>query len=131
MCRTRLCGKTGRAGQSLTMIYHQKEYGGVVRIPRSDLAIAVEMRDDNAGPHTVDEIHQIYADLRRQFPAATIQAASLTDIANAVEPLRGNLPVMTQEIGDTWIHGVASDPVKLARIRELVRLRSEWVAQGS
>ena len=122
--------KDGASGSTLTMIYHQKEYGGVVRIPRSDLAIAVEMRDDNAGPHTVDEIHQIYADLRRQFPAATIQAASLTDIANAVEPLRGNLPVMTQEIGDTWIHGVASDPVKLARIRELVRLRSEWVAQG-
>ena len=118
------------SGASLTMLYHQKAYGGVVRIPHSDLAIAVEMRDDNAGPHTVEEIHQIYADLRQEFPAATVEAASLTDIANAVEPFRANLPVVTQEIGDTWIYGVASDPVKLARIRELVRLRSEWVAQG-
>lgn len=122
--------KDAGSGASLTMIYHQKAYGGVVRIPRSDLAIAVEMRDDNAGPHTVAEIHQIYADLRQQFPAASVEAASLTDIANAVDPLRANLPVVTQEIGDTWIYGVASDPVKLARIRELVRLRSEWVAQG-
>ncbi len=54
----------------------------------------------------------------------------MTDIANAVEPFRANLPVVTQEIGDTWIHGVASDPLKLARIRELVRLRKSWVMQG-
>jgi hypothetical protein len=117
-------------GATLTMLYHRKSYGGVIQIPRSDLAIAVEMRDDNAGPHTVEEIHQIYAELRQQFPAASIKAANLTDIANAVEPFRANLPVVTQEIGDTWIHGVASDPVKLARIRELVRLRSGWVAAG-
>lgn len=122
--------KDNRNGATLTMLYHQKSYGGVIQIPRSDLAIAVEMRDDNAGPHTPEEIHQIYSELRQQFPAASIQAASMTDIANAVEPLRANLPVITQEIGDTWIHGVASDPPKLARIRELARLRSEWVSRG-
>ncbi len=49
---------------SLTMLYHQKSYGGVVRIPRSDLAIAVEVRDDNSGPHTIEEIRQIYAELQ-------------------------------------------------------------------
>ncbi len=122
--------KDNSNGTTITMLYHQKSYGGVIKIPRSDLAIAVEMRDDNAGPHTPEEIHQIYSDLRQQFPAASIQAANLTDIANAVEPFRANLPVVTQEIGDTWIHGVASDPPKLARIRELVRLRSEWISQG-
>ena len=53
------------------MLYHQKEYGGVIRIPRSDLAVAVEMRDDNAGPHTPEEIQQIYSELRQQFPAAS------------------------------------------------------------
>jgi hypothetical protein len=122
--------KDPASGASINMIYHRKEYGGVVRIPRSDLAIAVEMRDDNAGPHTPEEIHQIYADLRQQFPAASIEAANLTDIANAVQPFKANLPVVTQEIGDTWIYGVASDPAKLAQIRELVRLRSAWVTQG-
>ena len=116
-------------GASVIMLYHRKAYGGVIKIPKSDLAIAVEMRDDNAGPHTVDEIHQIYTDLKQQFPGATIQAANLTDIANAVEPFKAALPVVTAEIGDTWIYGVASDPVKLARIRELVRLRKSWIQQ--
>lgn len=40
------------------------------------------------------------------------------------------MPVLTQEIGDTWIYGVASDPVKLARYREVLRLRTEWIQQG-
>jgi hypothetical protein len=87
------------------------------------------VRDDNSGPHTLDEVHKIYSDLRARFPAAEIRAASLTEIANAVQPFRASLPVLTQEIGDTWIYGVASDPTKLARYRELLRLRAEWVKQ--
>ncbi len=65
-----------------------------------------------------------------QFPNAQVTAASLTDIANAVEPYRERLPVVTQEIGDTWISGVPSDPLKVARYMEVARLRSEWLASG-
>jgi hypothetical protein len=117
-------------GASVTMMYHRLEYGGVVRLPGSDLAVAVEVRDDNAGPHTLEEIRKIYADLRQQFPKASIRASNLTEIANAVEPHKSALPVLTQEIGDTWIYGVASDPVKVARYREVLRLRTEWIHKG-
>ena len=47
-----------------------------------------------------------------------------------MEPHKSALPVVTQEIGDTWIYGVSSDPVKLARYREVLRLRTEWIQQG-
>lgn len=117
-------------GASLVMMYHRRGYGGVVRVPGSDLAVAIEVRDDNSGPHTPEEIRNIYAGLRRQFPNANIAAANLTEIANAVEPFRSNLPVVAQEIGDTWIYGAASDPVKVARYREVVRLRRGWIASG-
>jgi hypothetical protein len=117
-------------GASVVMMYHRLEYGGVVLLPKSDLAVAVEVRDDNMGPHTLEEIAKIYADLRQQFPNASIRASNLTEIANAVEPHKGALPVLTQEIGDTWIYGVASDPVKLARYREILRLRTEWIRDG-
>jgi hypothetical protein len=116
-------------GASLIMMYHHKGYGGVVRVPGSDLAIDVEMHNDNGGPHSVEEVKKVYAELRKQFPNAKVTAASLSEIANAVEPYRGNLPVVTQEIGDTWIYGVPSDPVKVARYREVARLRREWLAQ--
>ena len=117
-------------GASLVMMYHHKGYGGVVRVPGSDLAVDVEMRGDNGGPHSADEIKEIYAGLRKQFPNAKVTAASLSEIASAVEPYRSSLPVVTQEIGDTWIYGVPSDPIKVARYREVSRLRREWIEQG-
>jgi len=116
-------------GASLITMYH-KDYGGVVRVPGSDLAIAVMVRGDNSGPHTVDEIGDMYTDLTREFPGAEIIASNLTDIANAIEPYRKNLPVVTQEIGDTWIYGIPSDPLKLACYREIARLRRSWIEQG-
>jgi len=117
-------------GASIMMMYHHKGYGGVVQAPGSDLAVAVEMRGDNGGPHSADEIKKIYAELRKQFPNAKVTASNLSEIAAAAEPYRSNLPVVTQEIGDTWIYGVPSDPVKVARYREVSLLRREWIAQA-
>src|SRR5580658_7097772 len=117
-------------GASLVVMYHH-EYGAVARVPGSDLAIAIEVRDDNSGPHKPEEIVKICADLKRQFPNAQVIPTNLTEIANAVEAYRGNLPVVKQEIGDTWIYGVASDPLKVARYREVARLRQAWIAQQS
>src|SRR5262249_19789465 len=42
-------------GASLAVMYHH-EYGDVVRVPGSDLAVAVVVRDDNSGPHKPKEI---------------------------------------------------------------------------
>ena len=116
-------------GRELLMLYHP-DYGGVVTVPGSDLAIDVECRGDNSGPHKIDEIHRIYSRLRTRFPNAQITAGSLTDIANAVGPFREHLPVVTQEIADTWIAGVPSDPLKVARYLEMARLRGEWLASS-
>ena len=117
------------AGRSLAMVYHRHDYGSTVVIPGSDLAIDVAVRNDNSGPHTIDEIKEIYAGLRAKFPGATITGATLSEVAAAVEPYRDKLPVVTGEIGDTWIYGIPSDPPKVARYREMARLRREWLAQ--
>jgi len=116
-------------GASLVVMYHHG-YGGVVRVKDSDAAVSIVVRDDNMGPHTLEEVNQTYAALSLRFPNAQIIPTNLTEIANAIEPHRASLPVLTDEIGDTWIHGVASDPVKLARYREVARLRQGWLADG-
>ncbi len=115
------------AGESLIVIYHHHDYGGTLQIPGTDIAFAMEMRNDNSGPHTPTEIAEIYSRLRSQFPNATIQASSLSNLALALDPVRDHLPVITQEIGDTWIYGIPSDPPKVAQYRELARLRSQWL----
>jgi hypothetical protein len=124
-----LCTWKNASGDSIILMYHQG-YGGTVVVPGSDLAVAISMRGDNSGPHTPDEIRSIYAQLRRRFPNAQIKATDLTEIAHAVEPYGHQLPVITSEMGDTWIHGVSSDPVKTARYREFTRLRRKWIMEG-
>jgi hypothetical protein len=114
------------SGAALPVMYHHG-YGGTTRIPGSDSAISIEVRGDNSGPHTPAEIAEIYNRLAYSYPKAEITAASLSEIATAVAPYRGSLPTVTQEIGDTWIYGVASDPLKVARYREVARLRQSWI----
>jgi len=115
-------------GQKLIVMYHSG-YGGTLHVPGSDLAVAIVVRDDNSGPHTAQEVRDTYTFLRTRFPSAQVIPTSLTEIANKVEPYSEALPVVTQEIGDTWIHGIASDPLKTAAFREIARLREHWLSE--
>ena len=118
------------AGEQLMVLYHPLDYGGTVAIPGTDVAVSIRVAIDNSGPHTEKEVKAYYAALLNRFPGARIVAANLSTIAEALRDVRGSLPVVTQEMGDTWIYGPASDPGKVARYRELCRLRGEWLADG-
>ena len=48
-----------------------------------------------------------------------------------LESKKDQLPVVTGELADGWIYGIASDPIKLQRMRELARARRSWVAAGA
>jgi Domain of unknown function (DUF5054) len=117
------------AGAQLVVSYHPS-YGTIQIVPGSDVAYAIVMADDNVGPHSPEEIAATYLNLRARFPNAEIRATDLTHIADAVQPHAAALPLVTQEIGDTWIHGIGSDPLKVARYRELCRLRKGWITGG-
>ncbi|MEA5053950.1 MAG: DUF5054 domain-containing protein, partial [Propionicimonas sp.] len=38
------------------------------------------------------------------------------------------LPLLDAEIGDSWIYGTGADPTKSGDLREVLRLRAEWIA---
>ena len=106
------------AGESLSVLYHRHDYGGIIEIPGTGVAVDVEVRSDNSGPHTPEEIAAIYAKLRARFPGAQIKASNMSEVALAVDAVRSQLPIVTSEIGDTWIYGCSSDPYKISRYRE-------------
>ncbi len=118
------------SGASLPMMYHW-DYSGIAVVPGSDIALVTSVRGDNRGPHTPGEIARIHADLAARFPNAESAASNLSEMAEAIGPHRDKLPVVTEEIGDTWIYGCASDPKKVARFREIARLRESWIARGA
>lgn len=113
-------------GEEIILMY-QKSYGSQMILPGGKTAVEIYFTSDNHGPHKPEQIAKKYDDLRKQFPNAEVKASTLNDIAADVLLLRDQLPVVTGELGDTWIHGAASDPYKIARFRELSRLRREWL----
>jgi len=114
-------------GHSVAVLYHRHDYGSTLEIPGTGIAVDIEVRADNSGPHTIAEIQAMYAKLRTRYPGAEIVAATMNDVAAAVDQARNRLPVVTGEVGDTWIYGCGSDPIKVARYREVARLRQEWL----
>jgi hypothetical protein len=89
-------------------------------------------RGTNAGPfRDPDEVLQVFAQARAAFPGAKVKASTLETFVDALEPHTGRLPVVTGEIGDTWIHGVASDPIKMKQFRAIMRMRSQCLLSES
>ena len=61
------------------------------------------------------EMQNVHQNLKRRFPNAEVRAASLAEMAEGLKPHWDALPVVTQEIGDTWVMARSSDPLKVAR----------------
>lgn len=117
------------SGSEINVIY-QSSYGNALKIPGSNIVVDINFTSDNHGPHSEAQIKQIYADLRKHYPNAEIKPTSLNEVAEDVAKYAGSLPVITQEIGDTWMYGIASDPKKIAEFRQLTRLRNKWIKEG-
>ncbi|MDD5350555.1 MAG: DUF5054 domain-containing protein [Chthoniobacteraceae bacterium] len=119
-----------KAGGAELVVLYEKEYGGTALLPRGK-ALSMNLTNDNLGPQNPAAIAAVYENLAARFPKARLTAGSLDLAARWLWPLRHTLPVVTDEIGDTWIHGAGTDPEKLARFRALSRLRAGWIASGS
>ncbi|CAB5040179.1 unannotated protein [freshwater metagenome] len=117
----------------LRVMYQPGGYGDVQLIPGTSAAVAIDLTGDNLGPHSLEQVVARFAALAERFPNAQIQAARLDDVADLLREMSDSeaqnpLPVVEQEIGDTWIFGVGSDPQKTAAFREVCRLRTTWLS---
>ncbi len=112
------------------VVMYAHAYGATQGAPGLAEAIAFAHTNDNAGPQTPDQVRHAYAHLQAEFPDARIVASSLDAFARALRPIRDRLPVITSEIGDTWIHGIGTDPSKTSDYRLLSRLHRQWIDDG-
>jgi hypothetical protein len=110
----------------IIVIYYKGEYGGLTVLPGASVALFFAQTHDNLGPHSLNKIKAIYNELHSSYPEAEIVASTLDDFTKDILKNKLELPVITEEIGDTWIHGIGTDPTKVGRFRELCRLRRDW-----
>lgn len=112
-------------GSEVVTMYNQ-DYGKFTRIPGTDTAVYFAHTGDNCGPQSAEAVQQVYRELEQQYPGAELCAADLNILAREVLAVKESLPVFTQEIGDTWIHGAGSDPWKVRWFREMLRQAPGW-----
>ncbi len=112
------------------VMYQKGGYGGLVMVPGLSDALLVAHTDDNQGPQSAAQVAALYRTMRERFPGAQVHASTLDAFARKLLSVKSTLPVVTQEIGDTWIHGAGTDPAKVAQFRELSRLRRRWLESG-
>jgi hypothetical protein len=118
-----------QAGSAEVAVIYSSVYGDVAVPPGSTHALAFGFTGDNHGPPTPAEIAKDYADLRTRFPGAAVSATSLDTFAAVLARQAKDLPVVDDELGDTWIHGAGSDPGKIAGFRALQALHARWSSE--
>lgn len=116
-------------GSSVIVMY-QQGYGNQIVLPGTDIMVDIRFTNDNHGPHSLAQIKNIYEELREKYPNAEIVTSTLDDVAHEALKIESLLPIITKELGDTWIHGVGSDPALVADFRALSRLRLKWINEG-
>jgi len=118
------------SGAEVIVMYHKGSYGDLMMVPGLDDAIYFAHTGDNKGPQGADQLRDTYTALKTLFPLTQAQASTLDHFAARLLTVRDSLPVVTEEIGDTWIHGVGTDPTKVRQYRALLRLRQDWISRG-
>lgn len=114
------------SGAEIVVMY-ESGYGTAFTIAGLEDSLAFGHTGDNLGPQSPVQVLDVYHEVRKQFPGAQVFASTLDAFAAKLPPIVSALPVVTQEIGDTWIHGVGSDPIKVSQFKELSRLRVQWL----
>lgn len=124
-----VCRWRNTDGKEIILMY-QGTYGEDMLLPDNETVVSINLTNDNHGPHTIKQIKEIYAAAKTKYPNAKIMATSLNEVAADLRKMTDRLPIVTSEIGDTWIYGFGSSPVRIARYRALSRLYSQWLKTG-
>jgi len=113
-------------------LYHPFGYGGYSRaeaviVPGLSHALVYDWNGDNAGPYTAEQYIQHFEAIQKEFPHAQVIASTFETFTQHLSAYAHELPVITGEIGDTWIYGCPSDARKLAALRAFNRVWDAYV----
>lgn len=101
-------------GAEIVVLY-QSSYGEKFLAEGTEDAIAFAHTMDNMGPQNVGHVVETWDQMKEENPDYVVHASTLDAYWDSLRGIRDTLPVITQEIGDTWIHGTGSAPRRLSR----------------
>lgn len=118
-------------GDDEIVVIYSGDYGGAFKCDLVDEVLYFDHTLDNHGAPSPQKVLDKISKIQSEYPDYEICAGTIDDFAEAIWKVREKLPVFTGEMGDTWIHGSATDPYKSASLRTLISLKNDWLASGS
>ena len=119
-----------KCGEYEVVVIYSGDYGGAFKSDLVEEVLYFDHTLDNRGTPSPSKIIKKLKKIESEFPGYTAEAGTLDEFADIIWEKRSELPVVTSELGDTWIHGAASDPFKSAALRELMALKRKWLKSG-
>ncbi len=118
-------------GDSEVVVIYSGAYGGAYKNEYIDEILYFDHTLDNRGAPAPEKVLAHLDDIRKEYPDYIVEAGTMDDFAEVLWEVREKLPVIENEIGDTWIHGAATDPYKAGALRTLLKLKDKWISDGS
>jgi alpha-mannosidase len=116
----------GPDGSRLLTMYAAEGYGTGLAPPENwpyRTWLALLHTGDNHGPPKPEEVSQLLAQARTNWPGVQVRIGRLSDFADALLAENPSIPIVRGDMPDSWIHGPLCDPqgARLARnIRPLL-----------
>ncbi|NCA68121.1 MAG: DUF5054 domain-containing protein, partial [Clostridia bacterium] len=117
-------------GYQIVVIY-SGDYGGEFKSEFIDDILYFDHTLDNHGVRNAQAVIDNYNKLAEKYQGYEVIAGGMDYIADKLWAVKDKLPIITSEIGDSWIHGAATDPYKVAALRELQALKQAWLSDGT
>lgn len=118
-------------GDDEIVVIYSGDYGGAFKCDFLPEVLYFDHTLDNHGAPSPEKVLENFAEIQKKYPGYEITAGTIDDFAEIIWEKRHMLPVFEGEMGDTWIHGSATDPYKSAALRTLIALKNQWLADGS
>ena len=113
------------------IVIYSGSYGGEYKNEYIDDILYFDHTLDNHGASGSDAVLDNIKSIQKKYPDYKVTAGRLDDYAAELWKVRDKLPVITSEIGDSWIHGSATDPYKSAALRTLIGLKNKWLKNNT
>ena len=125
------------SSEEVVAMWHARGYGGwgkaeAVVVPGFTHALVTDWNSDNRGVRSAREYLGHLKAIQREWPNAQVVVSTFDNFTEQLL-LSGSvnrLPVVAQEISDTWIYGDPSDARKSAQMRLLHRAWDAYAVSG-
>ncbi len=118
-------------GDSEVVVIYSGAYGGAFQSELVEEILYFDHTLDNHGAPTPEKVLAHFDEIQKQYPDYEITAGTIDDFADVIWEKRDSLPVFEGEMGDSWIHGAATDPYKSACLRTFIALKNRWLSEGT